>query len=94
MTTLKEMLKGKASKAVLNQTTAGLAANLTLALSSALGSSKAQEFSESISDLVSSDNFISDLSDRIGTPLASETEDEFVARAKSLMSSLLSEKLK
>lgn len=92
-TTLKAMLKDKASRAVLNKTTAGMAVNMALALGATLGNSKAQEFSGKVSDLISSDDFISDLSDRIGTPLASETEDEFVARAKSQMRSLLSEKL-
>jgi hypothetical protein len=53
-----------------------------------------EEFAEKVSALSHSDEFISELSDEIGAPLDSETEDQFVTRAKEAMADLLRKKLK
>lgn len=52
-----------------------------------------EEFAEKVASISQSDEFISELSDDIGAPLKDETEDEFVARAKSAMANLLRRKL-
>lgn len=52
-----------------------------------------EEFAEKVSSLSHSDEFISELSEEIGVPMDSETEDQFVARAKKAMADLLRKKL-
>jgi len=52
-----------------------------------------EEFAEKVASLSQNEEFISELSDDIGFPLNDETEDEFVARAKSAMAKLLRRKL-
>lgn len=52
------------------------------------------EFGMKVSEIAHSDEFIAQFSDVIGTPLASESEDQFVQRAKSAMAELLRNKLK
>jgi len=52
-----------------------------------------EEFAAKVSSLSRSDEFISELSDEIGSPMETETEDQFVARAKKAMGDLLRKKL-
>ena len=54
---------------------------------------KIKKFASSVSQLACDIEFIDDLSERVGIPLGNESEDEFVARAKSMMRYLLREKL-
>lgn len=54
---------------------------------------KEEQFSEELSQLVHSDNFLDELSDKIGQPTEAETEDEFVDRAKTTMRQMLKNKL-
>ena len=55
--------------------------------------SEAREFSEKVTNLIESHEFIEPLSKEIGAPRAEENEEEFVARAKSTMRALLRKKL-
>ncbi len=50
---------------------------------------KSQEFAEDVSKAISSNEFISELSDKIGLPLESETEDEFVERSSKVLRNML-----
>jgi hypothetical protein len=50
---------------------------------------KSQEFAEDVSKVISSNEFISELSDKIGLPLESETEDEFVERSSEILRKML-----
>ena len=52
-----------------------------------------EEFAEKVSSLSHSDEFISDLSEEIGTPVDGESEEEFVTRAKRAMAELLRKRL-
>lgn len=52
-----------------------------------------EEFAAKVSSLSHSDEFISEFSEEIGTPMDTETEDQFVARAKKAMADLLRKKL-
>ena len=53
----------------------------------------ATEFGHKVSELVTSDELINELSDEIGVPASHETEDEFVKRAKLTLRKILKEKL-
>lgn len=55
---------------------------------------KKEEFSNNVSRLAHSEEFIQDLSNNIGKPRPDESEDEFVLRAKAAMTALLKEKFK
>jgi hypothetical protein len=55
---------------------------------------KKEEFSNNVSKLAHSEEFIQDLSNSIGKPRPDESEDAFVLRAKAAMTALLKEKLK
>jgi hypothetical protein len=50
---------------------------------------KKQEFVEKVTNFIHDDQFISDLSDRIGLPSPAETEDEFVARGSDALKKML-----
>ena len=47
------------------------------------------KFGKEITEMVHSDKFLKQLSDKIGQPRADESEDDFVARAKMKMEKLL-----
>jgi hypothetical protein len=55
--------------------------------------SEKEKFAQQVGELVGSDGFVTELSDKIGKPLPGESEDEFVERAKNAMKKLLSAKL-
>jgi len=55
---------------------------------------KQAEFAAQAASLVTDDEFLDELQDKIGKPLANESEDEFVANAKIKMRELLKSKLK
>lgn len=55
--------------------------------------SEKEKFAHQVGELVGSDGFVTELSDKIGKPLPGESEDEFVERAKNAMKKLLSAKL-
>jgi hypothetical protein len=50
---------------------------------------KKQEFAKEVSSLVRDKEFISEFSDRIGLPLETETEDEFVERGSDVLRKML-----
>ncbi len=52
------------------------------------------EFGKKVSEIAHSEEFINQFSDEIGAPLASESEDQFVQRAKSAMAKMLRKKLR
>lgn len=52
------------------------------------------EFGKKVSEIAHSEEFIAQFSNEVGVPLASESEDQFVQRAKSAMADLLRNKLK
>jgi hypothetical protein len=51
------------------------------------------EFGRKVAEVAYSDEFITQFSNEIGTPLSSESEDQFVQRAKAAMTKLLRDKL-
>jgi hypothetical protein len=53
-----------------------------------------KDFGEAVAKIAFSDEVISDLSKSLGVPKENETEDEFVARGKNLLRSILKSKLK
>lgn len=91
---VKDYLVTKASETVLANTLKSVEAAVGLAAIESLGKTKASEFAGEVAALVSSKEFISQLSDDIGEPAEFETEDQFVARAKKTMKALLKSKLK
>lgn len=58
-----------------------------------IGSGEANKFASGVTDVVMSKEFTDELSNAVGKPHASETEDAFVARAKAEMRALLRKKL-
>lgn len=59
-----------------------------------MDSKQQAEFANQAAALVTKDEFLDELQERIGTPQKNETEDIFVSRAKNRMRELLKEKLK
>lgn len=51
-------------------------------------------FSDEVSKVATSDSFISEVSEKIGSPAPGETEDDFVNRAKEIMRKALKYRLK
>jgi hypothetical protein len=62
-------------------------------LGSSLGNDKATQFADGTANLVTDREFLGELESEIGMPGPNETEDEFVARAKSAMFEMLKSKL-
>jgi hypothetical protein len=56
--------------------------------------SSADKFGHEVNSLASSDEVISELSTKLGEPYQTETEEEFVNRAKSTLKNILKVKLK
>lgn len=54
---------------------------------------KSDKFAQEVTKLASSDQVILELSDKVGAPLPSESEDEFVARAKQSFKKILMARL-
>lgn len=54
---------------------------------------QASIFTRNVTEIAASDEFLKPVSDSIGAPLAGETEDEFVARAKATIVQHLKKKL-
>lgn len=52
------------------------------------------KFSEEVANYVTSDEFISSLSNNLGEPKVTETEEDFVERASRLLKTTLEEKFK
>ncbi|AUQ25432.1 hypothetical protein [Dickeya zeae] len=52
------------------------------------------KFAKQASEIVSDDNFLDELQEKIGSPYENESEDAFVSRAKERMRELLQAKLK
>ena len=55
--------------------------------------SKAVRFGQEVTELAVSDDVISQLSDQLGEPLSSESEEEFVLRAKATFKKILMARL-
>ena len=53
---------------------------------------KVDEFSQQVTDYVTSDEVISSLSEKIGEPQTKETEEEFVERASNILRGILRKK--
>jgi len=64
-----------------------------LAASMSLTKNQANEFSSKVMEVATSDNVIDELSEKVGTPLESETEDQFVQRASAVLKNILMSKL-
>lgn len=58
-----------------------------------ISNNEATDFSRKISELATSNDVITELSDEIGMPRNHETEDQFVDRAKSTLTRILKRKL-
>lgn len=52
-----------------------------------------KDFSNKLSNLIQSDEFMQQLSDKVGQPLKTESENEFVDRAKNTMRKIILSKL-
>lgn len=63
-------------------------------LGTSLGATKASQFADGAANLITDNEFLGELESEIGLPQKSETEDEFVARAKNAMFEMLKSKLK
>lgn len=59
-----------------------------------LSADEKDKFSAKVASIAVSDEVISELSIALGTPKKSESENEFVDRAKSILKSILKSKLK
>jgi hypothetical protein len=59
----------------------------------ALSSVDVSKFSQKVTDLAYSKQFLSEFSDTVGLPKKEETEEQFVAKAKIMMASLLKKRL-
>lgn len=68
-----------------------MAAAISSPFLSALGASKSKQkqFAKEVSDVSLSDSFISQFSDKVGTPAPGESEDAFVRRAKTVLREVL-----
>jgi len=53
---------------------------------------KSDEFAQQVERFVKSDDFVKELSSSVGEPFNTESEDEFVGRAKEAMRTLLKKK--
>jgi len=82
-------------KLPVSQIKSGVMATITpsVAYLSCLSTNDVEKFSKNVADLISSKEFIEPLSDEIGIPKDGENEEEFVARAKSAMETMLRKKL-
>lgn len=58
-----------------------------------LSKSKAQKFGEEAMSIATSDEVINELSEKVGSPLEGESEDDFVNRSKSILKEILKDKL-
>jgi hypothetical protein len=74
-------------------TQAGVKLAAVAILGQSLGATKASKFAEGAANLVTDTSFLCELEGEIGLPKSEETEDEFVARAKSAMFKMLQSKL-
>jgi hypothetical protein len=63
-------------------------------LGTTLGATKASEFADGAANLITDNEFLGELESELGLPQKTETEDEFVARAKKVMFEMLKSKLK
>lgn len=59
-----------------------------------LGDKKAGEFAGEVVALVRNKEFLAELGQKVGSPTETETEEQFVLRAKQAMRTLLKSKLK
>ncbi len=89
----KKMLPSPAESEVSTAIVISIKNEISLSKSSTISNSKKEKFSNEVNHLVNSDEFLDNLSDEIGTPKQSESEDEFVFRAKETMKSLLRKRL-
>jgi hypothetical protein len=101
MSTFKELIQKKSSE---NKGLLGLEAlnkmDLMRGISSNLissevlfGQSEKAKFSSEVAKIVAGDEFINELSIKIGKPKINESENEFVDRAKKLLRELLKSKV-
>ena len=101
MSTFKEFIQNKNSenKSLLGSKSfnqidlmRGISSNLILS-KVLVGQSEEDKFSSEVAEIVAGNEFISELSDKIGKPKINESENEFVDRAKNLLRELLKSKV-
>ncbi|MCO8166823.1 hypothetical protein NJC40_03400 [Pseudomonas sp. 21LCFQ02] len=85
--------EGEPSKSIASTTRVQMGVATAAVLGATLGATKSQKFSNSAATLVTSDDFMNELESEIGLPNTDESEDEFVARAKASMLTMLKSKL-
>jgi len=84
----------KSSESLGVTTRAGVKLAAVAILGSSLGATKAAQFADGAASLITNKEFLGELESEIGLPQKSETEEEFVARAKNTMFEMLKSKLK
>lgn len=95
MPKLKDFLKSDDGGRLLTDSRKTLGSSLPLAMAGLTAFTEhdaADKFKAGVESMVSSKAFTDELSDVIGVPARDETEDQFVARAKSQMTNLLKKK--
>lgn len=96
MNNLKDFIKTKEITNIPSTTTIQIA--IMGGLSSAFNQSSLQtkekeKFSEAVSQIAKSDEVITELSEALGMPKDSESEDEFVKRGKAILTNILKRRL-
>lgn len=94
MSTLKAFTSIKDNLPALKNALTGVQTSVAASYQLVSGGVKSSEFSNQVTTLVASDEFMSQLSENIGEPKTEESEDEFVDRATETMRQLLKSKLK
>lgn len=100
MSNLKDFIRNQKNKnqQLLSSSKANIALeiknkNLLLSTQKSISAPEIDKFSTEISKIVQSEDFIDNLSNKIGKPLPDESEDAFINRAKQIMTTLLKNKL-
>lgn len=96
MNNLKDFIKTKKTTNVPSTTTiqAAIIGGLSSTFHpSPLTTKDKEKFSKEVSQLAKSDEVITELSEALGMPKDSESEDEFVKRGKAILTNILKRKL-
>lgn len=97
MSNFKKFVKSSRTKQVINSSSSQeLAIKISGTLAAAgvsLSSGEQEKFSDEVVQVANSDEVLTELSDSVGDPKESESEDEFVERAKSTLAKILKQKL-
>lgn len=96
MNNLKDFIKTKETTSIPSEITIQTAIIGGLSMTSSPSSltvADKEKFSKEVSQLAKSDGVITELSEALGIPKDSESEDDFVKRGKSILSGILKRKL-